>query len=177
MAARYVGAELPPPRDDQRFYRVAAGMLWTRDQTSVSAEYFYNGEGYGEAALEAYLGALDRAYVASTNPLLPPDAQAEARESYLRLASAPFTGGLGLRRHYAHASVSRGTASGVWTTALRAVIGLDDGGTALTPGVIWAPRGNLTVNVDGVMLLGPDDSEYRLTPFRGALQTRVKVLW
>jgi hypothetical protein len=176
-AATYAGAELPPPRDDQRFFRVAAGMLWTQDQTSVSAEYFYNGEGYGEAALAAYLGALDRAYVASTNPLLPEDARAEARESYLRLAGAPFTGGLGLRRHYAHASVSRGTASGVWTTALRAVVGLDDGGAALTPGVIWAPRGNLTVNVDGVVLLGPDDSEYRLTPFRGALQTRVKVLW
>ena len=99
------------------------------------------------------------------------------RDSYLRLAAAPFTGGLGLRRHYAHASVSRGTASGVWTTALRAVVGLDDGGTALTPGVVWAPRGNLTVNLDGVVLLGPDDSEYRLSPFRGALQARMKVLW
>jgi hypothetical protein len=176
-AATYAGAELPPARDGERFLRVAAGVLWTHEQTSVSAEYFHNGEGYAEDALQAYLGALDRAYVASTNPLLPPDARADARESYLRLAAAPFTGGLGLRRHYAHASVSRGTASGVWSTALRAVVGLDDGGTALTPGVTWAPRGNLTVNVDGVVLLGPDDSEYRLTPFRGALQTRVKVLW
>ena len=176
-AATYAGAELPPARDDERFYRVAAGALWTHEQTSVSAEYFYNGEGYAEDGLDAYLGALDSSYGASTNPLLPPAARAEARESYLGLAAAPFTGGLGLRRHYAHAAVSRGTSSGVWTTALRAVVGLDDGGTAFTPGVTWAPRGNLTVNVDGVVLLGPDDSEYRLTPFRGALQTRVKVLW
>jgi hypothetical protein len=176
-AATYAGAELPPQRDDERFFRVAAGVLWTRDQTSVSAEYFYNGEGYRQAALDAYLGELDRAYGASTNPLLPASARQAARESYLRLAAAPFTGGLGLRRHYAHASVSRGTEGGVLTTALRAVVGLADGGTALTPGLTWAPRGNLTVNLDGVILLGPGDSEYRLTPFRGAVQTRVKVLW
>lgn len=176
-AATYSGSELPPSRADERFFRVAAGVLWTRDQTSVSAEYFYNGEGYAQGALDGYLGELDRAYAASVSPLLPPDQRAAARESYLRLAAVPFTGGLGLRRHYAHASVSRGTASGVFTTALRAVVGLDDGGTALTPGVTWAPRGNLTVNLDGVVLLGPSDSEYRLTPFRGALQTRVKVLW
>jgi hypothetical protein len=176
-AATYAGAELPPTRDDERFLRLAAGVLWTHEQTSVSAEYFYNGEGYAQEALDTYLDELDRAYAASTNPLVPPPAQAAARESYRRLAAAPFTGGLGLRRHYAHAALSRGTASGVWTTALRAVVGLDDGGTALTPGVAWAPRGNLTVHLDGVVLLGPDDSEYRLTPFRGALQTRVKVLW
>jgi hypothetical protein len=176
-AATYSGAELPPARDAERFFRVAAGVLWTRDQTSVSAEYFYNGEGYAQGALDAYLGELDRAYAASTNALLPPPARQAARETYLGLAAAPFTGGLGLRRHYAHASLSRGTASGVWTTALRTVVGLDDGGTALTPGVTWAPRGNLTVNLDGVVLLGPDDSEYRLTPFRGALQARMKVLW
>ena len=176
-ASTYAGAELPPARDDERFYRVVAGVLWTRDQTSVGAEYFYNGEGYGQDALDAYLGALDRSYAASVDPQLPPAVRAEARDSYLRLAAAPFTGGLGLRRHYAHASVSRGTASGVWTTALRAVVGLDDGGTALTPGVVWAPRGSLTVNLDGVVLLGPDDSEYRLSPFRGALQARMKVLW
>jgi hypothetical protein len=176
-ASTYEGSELPPARDDERFYRVAAGVLWTRDQTSVAAEYFYNGEGYGEDALDAYLGALDRSYRASVDPRLPPEAQAEARESYRRLSAVPFTGGLGLRRHYGHASVSRGTASGVFTTALRAVVGLEDGGTALTPGVVWAPRGNLTVNLDGVVLLGPDESEYRLSPFRGALQARVKVLW
>lgn len=176
-AATYAGAELPPARDDERFFRVAAGVLWTRNQTSVSAEYFYNGEGYAQPALDQYLGRLDGAYAASVDPRLPPQTRAASRETYLRLAAAPFTGGLGLRRHYAHASVSRGTDGGAWTTALRAVVGLDDGGTALTPGVAWSPRGNLTVNLDGVVLLGPDDSEYRLTPFRGALQTRVKVLW
>jgi hypothetical protein len=176
-AATYAGAELPPAREDERFFRLAAGVLYTHGQTSVSAEYFHNGEGYAQGALDAYLAELDRTYAASANPLLPPDTRAAAREGYLRLAAAPFTGGLGLRRHYLHASVSRGTTSGVWTTALRTVVGLDDGGTALTPGVTWAPRGNLTVNLDGVVLLGPDDSEYRLTPFRGAVQTRVKVLW
>ena len=36
----------------------------------------------------------------------------------------------------------------MWTGALRMVIGLDDGAFALTPGVGWAPRGNVTLNVD-----------------------------
>jgi hypothetical protein len=60
---------------------------------------------------------------------------------------------------------------------VRAVVGLDDGSLALTPGVGWAPRGNVTLNLDAVVLLGPDESEYRLAPVRGALQARVKVLF
>jgi hypothetical protein len=56
-------------------------------------------------------------------------------------------------------------------------LGLDDGAFALTPGVGWAPRGNVTLNLDAVLLLGPDESEYRLSPVRGALQARLKVLF
>jgi hypothetical protein len=54
---------------------------------------------------------------------------------------------------------------------------LSDGGTALTPGLTWAPTGHLTANLDAILLLGSPDSEYRLSPLRGALQTRVKVMW
>ena len=60
---------------------------------------------------------------------------------------------------------------------MRTVVGLDDGALALTPGVGWAPRGNVTLNVDAIVLLGPDESEYRLAPLRGALQARLKVLF
>jgi hypothetical protein len=65
----------------------------------------------------------------------------------------------------------------VWTGAVRTVLGLDDGAFALTPGVGWAPRGNVTLNLDAVLLLGPEESEYRLAPVRGALQARLKVLF
>jgi hypothetical protein len=60
---------------------------------------------------------------------------------------------------------------------VRTVFGLDDRAFALTPGVGWAPRGNVTLNLDAVLLLGPDESEYRLAPVRGALQARLKVLF
>lgn len=60
---------------------------------------------------------------------------------------------------------------------MRAVIGLDDGGWALTPGVGWASRGNVTLNVDAIVLLGPDGSEYRASALRAALQARLKVLF
>jgi hypothetical protein len=176
-ASTYRGAELPPARDDERFARLAAGLLWTRDQTSVSAEYFYNGEGYSQDALDLYLAGLDSAYRHSIDPTLPPDVQAAERQRYLTLASVPFSGGLGLRRHYLQAAWSRGTSSGTWTTALRGVVSLQDGGTALTPGLTWSPTGHLTANLDAIVLLGPEESEYRLSPLRSALQTRVKVIW
>ena len=60
---------------------------------------------------------------------------------------------------------------------MRTVFGLDDGAFALTPGVGWAPRGNVTLNVDAILLFGPGESEYRLSPVRGALQARLKVLF
>lgn len=176
-ASTYRGAELPPARDDQRFARLVAGLLWTRDQTSVSAEYFYNGEGYSQDALDLYLAALDAAYQRSIDPALPSSIQDAERQRYLALASVPFSGGLGLRRHYLQAAWSRGTASGAWTAALRGVVSLQDGGTAVTPGVTWSPTGHLTANLDAILLLGPEESEYRLSPLRGALQTRVKVIW
>jgi hypothetical protein len=56
-------------------------------------------------------------------------------------------------------------------------VGLDDGAVALTPGIGWAPRGNVALNVDAIVLLGPEESEYRLAPLRGALQVRLKVLF
>ena len=96
---------------------------------------------------------------------------------YAAGAAIPYAWGLGLRRHYLHASWTRGGATSVWTGALRAVVGLSDGGCALTPGIGYAPRGNLTFNLDAVFLLGPATSEYRLSPVRGALQARVKLLF
>jgi hypothetical protein len=52
----------------------------------------------------------------------------------------------------------------------------DDGAFALTPGVGWAPHGNVTLNLDAVLLPGPEEREYRVAPVRGALWARLKVL-
>ena len=112
-----------------------------------------------------------------TEPRPPAELQQQALATYAAGASIPYAGGLGLRRHYLHASWSRGGATSVWTGAVRTVVGLSDGALALTPGVGWAPRGNVTLNVDAIVLLGPEESEYRLAPLRGALQARLKVLF
>jgi hypothetical protein len=101
----------------------------------------------------------------------------QALAVYAAGATIPYTAGLGLRRNYLHASWTRGGATSVWTGAVRTVLGLDDGALALTPGVGWAPRGDVTLNLDAVLLFGPEESEYRLVPVRGALQARVKVLF
>jgi hypothetical protein len=57
------------------------------------------------------------------------------------------------------------------------VVGLGDGGVALTPGVGFAARGDLTLRLDAVLLLGPARSEYRLAPVRGALQFQAQALF
>lgn len=176
-AATYQGSEIAPSRSEQRFFRLSTGLLWSRDTTSVTAEYFFNGEGYSDAETKAYLAGLGATYAAATNPLLTPALQPDALARYGAAASVPFSGGLGLRRHYFHASWTRSEIRGKWTTALRGVVGLSDGGIALTPGVVYAPRGDFTISLDGVILLGPGDSEYRLAPLRGAIQARIKALF
>ena len=176
-AALYEGAEMFPPRDDTTFLRFVAGALQTSGQNAFALEYFYNGEGYSDAGVERWLAGLDQAWAAATNPTLPPELQQQALAAYATGASIPYTWGLGLRRHYLHASWTHGGATSVWTGAVRTVFGLEDGSFALTPGVGWAPRGNVTLNLDAVLLLGPAESEYRLAPVRGALQGRLKVLF
>jgi hypothetical protein len=176
-AAAYEGAEMFPPRDDTLFFRIVAGALRTSGENAFALEYFYNGEGYSDAGVSRWLAGLDRSWTAAANPALPPELQQQALAAYATGASIPYAGGLGLRRHYLHAAWTRGGATSVWTGAVRAVVGLDDGAFALTPGLGWAPRGNVTLNLDAVVLLGPEESEYRLAPLRGALQARLKVLF
>lgn len=176
-AAFYRGAELPPRREGSTFLRLVVGALRTGSESALSLEYFYNGEGYGDGQLAAYLAGLDSARHLSTDPTAPPPVREDARRTYLAGLAVPAAGGLGLRRHYAQASWSRGRIREKWTVALRGVVGLADGGVALTPGIGFAPRGDLTLNLDAAFFLGPARSEYRLLPLRGAAQIRIKALF
>lgn len=176
--AAYSGAEAFPPRDDETFFRLAAGLLYLRGEgTAVSLEYFWNGEGYDDAEAAAYLQGLEASYAQAQDPRLPAPARDAALTAYLTQAAVPYSGGLGLRRHYLHASWTRTTSDGRWTLAGRGTAGLSDGGMALVPGVAFAPRGDVTLQVDGVVFLGPEDSEYRWTPVSGAVQARLKVMF
>lgn len=168
------GAELPPRRGEETFFRLAAGVLRTSGETALSAEYLFNGEGYDGNGFSDYRTRLETSFALSVNPLAPPAAREEARVAYLAAAALPYAGGLGLRRHYLQAAWTKSNIGQKWTTAMRAAVGLSDGGVALTPGLSYSPSGGVTVSVDGVVLLGPDRSEYRLSPVRGAVQSRVK---
>jgi len=175
--AFYRGAELRPSRDGQTFFRLAAGLLYAYQETSLAIEYFRNGEGYSKGDLGAYLGQLGASFAGSSDPGAPPAQRASALASYLDSASIPYTAGLGLRRHYLQGSWTRAGIRGKWSASVRGLLGLSDGGLALTPGIGYAPRGDLTMSLDGLLLIGPHDSEYRLAPVKGALQARVKVLF
>jgi hypothetical protein len=173
----YRGSEIPPLRPDQTFFRIATGALRVIGETSIAVEYFFNGEGYNDRQMDAYLAGLDAAYAAASDPRLPQEQRDAALQRYLAGAAVPYSGGLGLRRHYLQASWSRAHLQGEWSLTARALVGLSDGGVALTPGIGYAPRGNVTLSLDGVLLLGPQESEYRLAPVHGAVQARVKVLF
>jgi hypothetical protein len=175
-AAVYRGSELAPVRDERTFVRLVAGALRTSGEHAFALEYFHNDEGYSDAASRLWLGDLAATWSAARDPGLEPHLQLAALQRYAEQASVAYGRGLGLRRNYVHASWTRGGATSTWTGALRTVIGLDDGAWAVTPGLGWAPRGNVTLNLDAVLLLGPAESEYRLAPVRGALQARLKLL-
>jgi hypothetical protein len=176
----YRGSEIDPLRPETTFFRAAVGALYTRTEshTAISVEYFYNGEGFSDAAMNVYLTALRLAFgrIATRpgSPSVPPDpgSPSASPDPY-----RPLTAGMGMRKHYAHAGWSRSEIRGKWSLALRASVGLSDGGVALTPGVGYAPAGNVTVQLDAVSLLGPRASEYRLAPARGSLQLRAKVMF
>ena len=171
------GAELPPAREDLTFLRLVAGALHTRGPTAIAIEYFFNGEGYDAGERGDYLAGLEAAHRRATDPTLAPGERDVALAAYLAAAALPYSGGLGLRRHYLHASWTRSPLRERWTAALRAVVGLADGGVALTPGLGFAPRGDLTLRLDAVLLLGPARSEYRLAPLRAAVQLQARVLF
>lgn len=175
-AAMYGGAEMAPAREDEHFLRVAAGLLWSRgEHLTLTAEYFFNGEGYADARREGWLAALRRSAAAALDPGLPGPVRESAAAEYGALAAIPFAGGLGLGRHYLHAGWSSRAREGRLTMSTRAVVGLSDGSVALTPGLQWSPRGDLDLELDAIALLGPPESEFRLAPLRSALQARVKV--
>jgi hypothetical protein len=176
-ASTYRGAEMAPARVDERFFRLAAGALWTRgEHLTLTAEYFFNGEGYGDRQRAAWLAGLRRSSATMLDPgKVPQPAREAATAEYTALAGIPFSGGLGLGRHYLHAGWSSRLSAGRWTTSARAVLGLSDGSVALTPGLAWSPRGDLELELDAITLLGPQTSEFRLAPLRTAVQARVKV--
>jgi hypothetical protein len=176
----YRGSEIDPLRPETIFFRAALGAIYTRTEahTAISVEYFYNAEGFSDAGMDAYLAALHLAFSRVAAPPgagpVPPGAGAPlpAVDPY-----RPLTAGMGMRRHYLHAGWSRNDIRGRWSLAVRANVGLSDGGVALTPGVGYAPAGNVTIELDAVSLLGPRTSEYRLAPARGSLQLRAKVMF
>jgi hypothetical protein len=176
--ALYRGRELAPASSDGVEARVVVGLLHTGfTDTSLALEYFYNGEGDSQSALDAFLARLRQAQDDARDERLPASVRALAHATAVAGALRPYAGGLGLRRHYLHAAWTRSQLRMKWTASLRALIGLADGGLALTPGALYAPHDHVTVALDALLLLGPPSSEYRLAPVRGALQARLKVLF
>lgn len=156
------------------YARVVAGGLWTVGETAVAAEYFWNGDGFDGSEFTRFKARLDAAYATASNPATPAAARRIASASYAQDARVPFGGHLGLRRHYASASISRSGLGPSLALTMRAVAGLTDGGLVLVPALAYSPGRNVRVNVDVIVLVGPEDSEYRMAPSRVAIQARAR---
>ncbi|MEO8359711.1 MAG: porin [Vicinamibacteria bacterium] len=173
-SAIYKGSEIDRARPDDRFVRVVAGALWSPGDFTVSAEYFFNGEGMNGAQFGDYTARLDHNLTAANDARLPPQARAASLAAWSVDAAIPFSSNLGLRRHYASVALTRSEVLTNLTANLRAVAGLSDRGVILTPGVAYAPTGHVQMNLDVVLLFGPESAEYKLAPIKRAVQARMK---
>lgn len=173
-SALYRGSEIDPARRSDSFARVAGGALWTPGNSSFSLEYFFNGEGMNGSQFAAYTERLDRNLTAANDPRLPAPARTAAFAAWSVDAAIPFASNLGLRRHYGSLAFTRRDLATDLNFNLRAVSGLGDRGLIVTPGLAYAPTGNLQMSLDIVLLFGPDNAEYKLAPIKRALQARLK---
>ncbi len=173
-SAWYRGSEIDAVRADDTFFRVAAGALWTPGNSSVSVEYFWNGEGMKGSQFDAYTTRLDRNLSTARDPRVPEPARNAAFAAWSIDAAIPFGSNLGLRRHYASVVFTRQDVATDLDFNLRAVSGLSDRGLILTPGLAYAPTGNVQMSLDIVLLFGPDTAEYKLAPIKRAFQARLK---
>lgn len=173
-SALYRGAEIDQARRADSFARVAAGALWTPGNSSFSLEYFFNGEGMNGSQFAAYTGRLDRNLTAANDPRLPAEARGAAFAAWSIDAAIPFASNLGLRRHYGSLAFTRRDIATDLNFRMRAVSGLSDRGLIVTPGLAYAPTGNVQMSLDIVLLFGPETAEYKLAPIRRAFQARLK---
>ena len=173
-SALYRGSEIDRARSEDSFLRVSTGALWSPSDSTLSVEYFFNGEGMNDAQFRAYTDRLERNLSAANDPNLPAAVRAAAFAAWNLDAAIPFGGNLGLRRHYASIAFTRREVATDLAMNLRTVIGLSDRGLIVTPGLAYAPSRNVQMNLDLVLLFGPEDAEYKLAPIKRALQARLK---
>ena len=172
--ALYRGSEIDPARGDDSFTRLAAGALWSPGRSSLSLEYFFNSEGMNASQFAAYTGRLDRNLTAANDSSLPVATRNAAFAAWSVDAAVPFGSNLGLRRHYASVAFTRRDIGADLNANLRAVSGLSDRGLIVTPGLAYAPTGNVQMSLDIVLLFGPEAAEYKLAPIKRAFQARLK---
>ena len=170
----YRGSEIDQARPRDSFVRVAAGALWSPGNSTASVEYFFNSEGMDASRFSAYTARLDRNLAAASDPRLSQAARTAALAAWSVDAATPFGGNLGLRRHYGSVAFTRREVASDLDLTLRATSGLSDRGLIVTPGLAYAPTGNLQMSLDLVLLFGPDAAEYKLAPIKRALQARLK---
>ena len=172
--ALYRGSEIDPARSEEWFLRVSSGALWSPGDSTLSFEYFFNGEGMNDEQFRAYTRRLERNLDTANDPGVPPPLRAAAFAAWNLDAAIPFGGNLGLRRHYASVAFTRREVATDLSASLRTVIGLSDRGLIVTPGLAYAPTRNVQMSLDLVLLFGPEDAEYKLAPIKRALQARLK---
>lgn len=173
-SALYRGSEIDRTRSADTFLRVSTGALWSPGDSTFTFEYFFNGEGMDDEEFQAYTERLSRNLAIANDPGAPPALRAAAFAAWNLEAAIPFGGNLGLRRHYASLAFTRREVAADLSLSLRAVAGLADRGLILTPGLAYAPSRNVQMSLDLVLLLGPEDAEYKLAPIKRAIQARLK---
>jgi hypothetical protein len=140
---------------DQYYFSASAGALYSspKDNFTALAQYYYNGEGYSDAARSTLVSDAKTALAMAT---FSQDSTSAAK---LGAALAGLIYGSG--QHYAALSLSKSELIGDDVSASAIVVAnLSDGSGIVKPSISWAPLDYLTLSLSPLFVFGPADGEY-----------------
>lgn len=168
------------------FYKLLLGFQYTfPDDTTMVIEYFYNGDGYEQAAMDLYTDFLRYAgndYTADVNSVLA----AKQKNPLLQLPMFPSASSLlalgngiydfaNLRKNYLHLFLHKPYVADRFRIELDAIINLDEisrtdrMGIFLKPSITYTGIPNWNFRLQAHLYSGADDTEFGMSIYRGIL--------
>jgi len=120
---------------------LVGGRTQFRDESTLSVEYYYQGDGYSAQEFEDYLRLLSRAQMAGISPMQPTGGTSGSIPQ--RFSFDP------LRRHYLIVNYNKPKIRDDWAIGATLIAGLTDLSGTLSPTVSWSAQEWLQLSLYG----------------------------
>lgn len=164
------GAAALPTLKDELLVSALGGLQYTfPGELSVTAEYFYNGEGFDEEERADYLSALEGTGVA-LGTAVDDEAYTAALALYTALAELYRPGYFS--RHYALLNLLYPMYDVSVDLTGTVIFSPDSGALTVVPGLTWYSSGSLSLEArysGSFSVYGEEDDEAAIAPFRHAV--------